>query len=98
MSKKTKIISTIGPASNHPRIISNMIKKGTNVFRLNMAHLKKEQEVKNIIDMVRFESSKIGRYIAVMMDISGPKIRTDFSSLEDNKIHVKIKHSCELDK
>ena len=52
MSKKTKIISTIGPASNHPRIISNMIKKGTNVFRLNMAHLKKEQEVKNIIDIV----------------------------------------------
>ena len=96
MSKKTKIISTIGPASNHPRIISNMIKKGANVFRLNMAHLKKEQEVKDIIDMVRFESSKLGRYIGIMMDISGPKIRTDFSSLEENKIHVKKGHVYSL--
>ena len=76
MSKKTKIISTIGPSSNHPRFISNMIKKGTNVFRLNMAHLKKEKEVKDIIDMVRFESSNLGRYIGIMLDISGPKIRT----------------------
>ena len=46
--------------------------------------------------MVRFESSKLGRYIGIMMDISGPKIRTDFSSLEQNEIHVKKGHVYSL--
>ena len=52
MTKKTKIISTIGPSSNHPQIISRMIKKGMNVARLNMAHLKNEDDVENIINIM----------------------------------------------
>ena len=88
MIKKTKIISTIGPASNHPYIISRMIKNGMNVARLNMAHLHKEDDLKNIIDIIREESSKLNKFIGILMDISGPKIRTDLSSLKENKINI----------
>ena len=84
MIKKTKIISTIGPSSNHPHIISRMIKKGMNVARLNMAHLNKEDDLKSIINIIREESLKLNKYTGILMDISGPKIRTDLSSLKEN--------------
>ncbi len=88
MIKKTKIISTIGPSSNHPHIISRMIKKGMNVARLNMAHLNKEDDLKSIINIIREESLKLSKYTAILMDISGPKIRTDLSSLKENEINI----------
>ena len=88
MTKKTKIISTIGPSSNHPQIISRMIKKGMNVARLNMAHLKNEDDVENIINIIREESVKLNNYVGILMDISGPKIRTDLTSLQEDKISI----------
>lgn len=88
MIKKTKIISTIGPSSNHPHIISRMIKNGMNVARLNMAHLYKKEDLKNIIDIIRQESSKLNKFTAILMDISGPKIRTDLTSLKEDKINI----------
>ena len=54
MFKKTKIIATIGPSSNHPHIISRLIKKGMNVARLNMAH---ENDVKKIkLQLIKYKS------------------------------------------
>jgi len=92
MIKKTKIISTIGPSSNHPHIISRMIKKGMNVARLNMAHLYKEEDIKNIIDIIRDESSKLNKFTGILMDISGPKIRTDLTSLKKDEINIIKDH------
>jgi len=92
MIKKTKIISTIGPSSNHPHIISRMIKKGMNVARLNMAHLYKEEDIKNIIDIIREESSKLNKFTGILMDISGPKIRTDLTSLKKDEINIIKDH------
>ena len=92
MIKKTKIISTIGPSSNHPHIISQMIKKGMNVARLNMAHLNKEDDLKNIVNIIREESLKLNKYTGILMDISGPKIRTDLSSLKENEISIVKGH------
>ena len=92
MIKKTKIISTIGPSSNHPHIISRMIKKGMNVARLNMAHLNKEDDLKSIINIIREESLKLNKYTGILMDISGPKIRTDLSSLKENEISIVKGH------
>jgi len=92
MIKKTKIISTIGPSSNHPHIISRMIKKGMNVARLNMAHLNKEDDLKNIVNIIREESLKLNKYTGILMDISGPKIRTDLSSLKKNEISIVKGH------
>ena len=69
--KKTKIISTIGPSSNHPNIISRLIKKGMNVARINMAHTSNEKAVKILINMIRTESKKLGKHIGVLMDAFG---------------------------
>ena len=78
--KKTKIISTIGPSCNSHNIISSLIKKVMDVARLNMAHTHKEKDLKSIIDIIRSESKKSGRNIAIMMDIAGPKIRVNFNN------------------
>ena len=86
--KKTKIISTIGPSCNSPNIISSLIKKGMDVARLNMAHIHKEKDLKSIIDVIRSESKKSGRNIAIMMDIAGPKIRVNFNNKDNSKLSV----------
>ena len=52
LMRKTKIISTLGPASDSDEVIGNLIKSGTNVFRLNMSHAK-HGWVKDIIPRIR---------------------------------------------
>tara|TARA_Y100000739_G_C20605920_1_gene465550 strand:+ start:1553 stop:2965 length:1413 start_codon:yes stop_codon:yes gene_type:complete len=91
--KKTKIISTIGPSCNSPNIISSLIKKGMDVARLNMAHTHKEKDLKSIIDIIRSESKKSGRNIAIMMDIAGPKIRVNFNNKDYSKLSVIKNHT-----
>ena len=49
MLKKTKIIATIGPSTNHPHLISRLIKKGMNVARLNTAHLIDEKSINELV-------------------------------------------------
>ena len=53
-----------------------------------MAHLYKEEDVKNIIEIIREESSKLNKFTGILMDISGPKIRTDLTSLNENEINI----------
>ena len=86
--KKTKIISTIGPSSNRPNIISHLIKKGMDVARINMAHTHIEKDVQSIIEMIRSEAKKVNRNIAVMMDIAGPKIRVNFKSKGNDNLPI----------
>lgn len=72
--KKTKIIATLGPASDSEECIREMIKAGVNVFRLNFSHGSHEYHKANL-DKVRKISSELGENIGVLQDISGPKIR-----------------------
>ena len=60
ITKKTKIISTIGPSSNHPNIISRLIKKGMDVARINMAHTSDEKSFKKLINMIGIDHIGIG--------------------------------------
>ena len=55
---KTKIIATIGPSSNHPNIISKLIRAGMNVARINMAHCKDKSHLSDIISNIRNEANK----------------------------------------
>ena len=73
--RKTKIISTLGPASDSDEVIGNLIKAGTNVFRLNMSHAKHEW-VKEIIPRIRSASDQAGKFVGILMDLQGPSIRT----------------------
>ena|SRR5450756_281454 len=72
--RRTKIIATIGPASNKEDAIYSLLKSGVDVFRLNFSHGTSEEKVK-IIRMIREASMALGRYVSIIGDIQGPKIR-----------------------
>jgi len=73
--RKTKIICTLGPASENSEIIRQMIEAGTDVFRLNMSHAKHEW-VRDIVPRVRALAEQLGRNVALLLDTQGPSIRT----------------------
>lgn len=73
--RHTKIIFTIGPATEKEEVLSEMILSGVDVCRINMAHATHEW-TREIIRKVRKVCNQVGRQIAIMMDIKGPEIRT----------------------
>jgi pyruvate kinase len=73
--RHTKIIATIGPATETPDKLKQLILAGVDVLRLNMAHGTGEW-VRQVVGRVRQVSAEIGRHVAVMMDVKGPEIRT----------------------
>jgi pyruvate kinase len=74
MKKKTKIVATIGPVSEDEKTFTKMAKAGMNVARLNFSHGSHGEHLKRI-RLARRVSKKIGRPIAILQDLSGPKIR-----------------------
>lgn len=71
---KTKIIATVGPASDSPEMLRRLIKAGVDLFRLNFAHGKHDwlsEIVKNIHEI----SDELGKPVGILGDLSGPKIR-----------------------
>ncbi|EAJ5032374.1 pyruvate kinase [Campylobacter jejuni] len=73
--KKTKIVATVGPASEKEEILRQMIINGVNVFRLNFSHGTHEYHKKNL-DTIRKVAKELHIRIGILQDISGPKIRT----------------------
>ena len=74
MKKLTKILATIGPASDSFECIENMIKAGTNVFRLNFSHGTHEYH-KQTLEKIRTAMKKLDTVVGIFQDISGPKVR-----------------------
>jgi pyruvate kinase len=83
--RKTKIICTIGPATEKTKVLRRLIEKGGDVFRLNMSHAT-HQWVRNIVPRIRMLSQKAGRPVALLLDTQGPAIRT--GDLKTN-LHLK---------
>jgi len=73
--RQTKIIATIGPATSTPEKIDALIAAGVDVFRLNFSHGTHETHA-GVYRMIREAAGRAGRPVAVMQDLSGPKIRT----------------------
>ncbi|MFT3784254.1 MAG: pyruvate kinase [Nibricoccus sp.] len=73
--RRTKIIFTLGPATESEEMLEKMIVGGADIARINMAHAKHDW-TRAIIRRIRAVSKKVGREIAIMMDIKGPEIRT----------------------
>jgi pyruvate kinase len=71
---KTKIVCTIGPASESPEVMKQMVESGMNVARLNFSHGDFASH-KQVIENLRAVSKSLGRRIAIMADLSGPKMR-----------------------
>lgn len=72
--RKTKIVATVGPASKSPEILPRLIEAGVNVFRLNFSHGSHEEHTENLKN-IRAASQKVGLPVAILQDLSGPKIR-----------------------
>ena len=74
-SRRTKIIATLGPATDSPEMIEKLILAGMNVARINMSHASAET-ARTIAERVRAASTKLDRRVGVLMDLQGPAIRT----------------------
>ncbi|MBB5021909.1 pyruvate kinase [Desulfurispira natronophila] len=73
--RKTKIVATIGPASNSRENIANLIRAGLNVARLNFSHGTHDDH-REVIRNVREVSRELGVPVAILQDLQGPKMRT----------------------
>ena len=74
MKKRTKILATIGPASDTLQMIKSLMKAGVNVFRLNFSHGTHEYHY-DVLQRIRKAEKETGLFVGVLQDISGPKIR-----------------------
>ena len=86
MPRATKLVATIGPASNTPEILTRMFKAGVNVVRLNFSHGKAQDHIDRAA-MVREAAKSCGREVAIMADLQGPKIR--IGKFEQNRIELQ---------
>ncbi|HZF00949.1 MAG TPA: pyruvate kinase, partial [Methylomirabilota bacterium] len=73
--RRTKIISTLGPATDSAEMIGKLIDAGVNIFRLNMSHAPHDW-VRRVVKDIRVESAARKKFIGIMMDTQGPAIRT----------------------
>ena len=74
MKKRTKILATIGPASESLEMIEKLMRAGVNVFRLNFSHGTHEYHYE-VLQRIRQAEKNTGLFVGVLQDISGPKIR-----------------------
>lgn len=72
--RRTKIVCTIGPASDSPEMIENLVNAGMNVARLNFSHGTYDEHLGKI-KLIRQISQKLGKPVGILQDLSGPKIR-----------------------
>src|SRR4051812_24010947 len=73
-SRRTKIVATLGPASDTPEMIAKLFHAGADVFRLNMSHLPRER-LPEKIEVIRAIEREAKRPIAILVDLQGPKLR-----------------------
>ncbi|HEX3100243.1 MAG TPA: pyruvate kinase, partial [Pyrinomonadaceae bacterium] len=73
--RKAKILATLGPASNTKEVIDTMLSAGLNAVRINMSHGTQDQHAATI-EIARAAATEMGKPLSVLVDLSGPKIRT----------------------
>jgi pyruvate kinase len=76
MLRRTKILTTLGPATDDPKIMADMIRAGADVVRLNFSHGKSEDHIRRA-EMAREAGIAVDKWIGVLGDLQGPKIRID---------------------
>ena len=84
-SRATKIVATLGPASSDPAILEAMVRAGVNVVRLNFSHGTAQDHIDRAA-LVRACSQRVGREVAIMADLQGPKIRV--GKFETGKVEL----------
>ncbi|MGA8862387.1 MAG: pyruvate kinase [Gallionella sp.] len=83
MLRRTKIVATLGPASNDPKVLEHMIKAGVDLVRMNFSHGSAQDHMKRA-ETVRTVAKSCGRTVGILADLQGPKIR--IGKFENGKI------------
>src|SRR5450759_3413952 len=83
MVRRTKIVATLGPASNDPKVLEQMIRAGVDLVRMNFSHGTAQDHMKRA-ETVRAVAKISGRTVGILADLQGPKIRV--SKFENDKI------------
>ena len=84
--RRTKIIATLGPATDQPEIITQLIQTGVNLFRFNMSHAQHDW-VKRVAQEVRQISQNLNMPVGLLLDTQGPAIRTGDLATD---LHLKV--------
>ncbi|ANU11393.1 pyruvate kinase [Planococcus antarcticus DSM 14505] len=91
--RKTKIVCTIGPASESPELLDRLIKAGMNVARLNFSHGNHEEHALRI-KRIREAADKAGKIVGILLDTKGPEIRTH--QMENDSIELVTGQKIEV--
>ena len=94
MSRSTKIVATLGPACSEPEVLTRMLAAGVDVVRLNFSHGTASDHVE-LAQRVRRVANALGREIAIMADLQGPKIRV--GKFKDGRITLQPGQTFVLD-
>src|SRR6476661_375204 len=94
MFRSTKIVATLGPASSEPAILERMVRAGVDVVRLNFSHGTADDHLKRAA-LVKEIGSKVGRTVAILCDLQGPKIRV--GKFKEGRVTLEKGQHCILD-
>ena len=94
MLRRTKIVATLGPATDDINTLKEVLKAGVNVVRLNFSHGVPQDHITRAQN-VRSLAKELGIYVGVLGDLQGPKIR--ISTFKDGPIQLNIGDKFELD-
>lgn len=92
MLRRTKIVTTLGPATDRPDVLEALIKAGANVVRMNFSHGKADDHIQRA-QQVREIAQRLGTHVAILGDLQGPKIRiskftNDAITLDEGDVFV----------
>ena len=96
MSRRTRIVATLGPATDSPEILREVLLAGVDVARINFSHGNAEEHLKRI-DLLRKTAAEIGRNVAVLADLPGPKLRVKIPEPRDLVVGQEIGFRIEGD-
>ena len=96
--QNTKIVATVGPASNSYETLLDLVKAGVNVFRLNFSHGTHEDHQK-VINHITYINDKYGLHVSILADLQGPKLRVgqienNALELEEGQIITMVNEEC----
>lgn len=94
MARRTKIVTTLGPATDRGNNLEQIIAAGANMVRMNFSHGDAADHKKRA-EQVREIAARLGKQVAIMGDLQGPKIRV--STFENNKIQLTVGDKFTLD-
>ena len=92
--RRSKIVATLGPATDHPDVLERLIRAGADVVRINFSHGSAEDWARRV-RAVRDTAARVGRYVGIVGDLQGPKIRIE--SFRDGAVTLEPGEAFVLD-